>query len=90
MNVKRCRKCGCIYEEDVVRCPTCGAYNYHRQMFVGKKTSRFFDTMHQPVQSDDRKKNTKNFRKMIVVLISIVSLPFIVIWELQKKYSSKK
>lgn len=90
MAVLRCKRCGCVHVEDEVICPTCGVKNRSRKMFDGPSSKQSMVDETEPLHTTKKRCEDKRRLNLFVVLFSLVALPFIVIWELQKKYSSKR
>ena len=99
MDVQRCKKCGCIFVEDEVICPTCGANNRTRKMFEDttfgmfsfKGTESTHPIRENKVNSEENNEEGRRRKRILfLVLFALVVLPFKVIFGLVKEYSGKK
>ena len=88
MDVQRCKNCGCIFVEDEVICPTCGANNRARKMFDGP-SSKHFSFMETEFPCHVRKKSMNRMDKRTRRCVLFVLLGML-LGEWNRKNNSKR
>lgn len=94
MDVKRCKKCGCIFSAGETRCPNCGIENSGRRMFEDT-SCRFFSFKEtealKPKQRESVDQEAKRRRiNVFLVVFALIVIPLKVIFGLAESCSGKK